>query len=150
MFVKGMRGEHWPLSRVEQLWEGKNDEGRKVDYAEIADFGKVILFYGEVRRVVEETARPFPAQPGTFVLEEFEDEEGTAIWTKVPVLAWIISSERGVLPVTIEGINHDSDKTQAILTPTGQVMVAQRTVWDSEGEYRLDILNERQRQGESA
>jgi hypothetical protein len=55
------------------------------------------------------------------------------------VLAWIISPSRGVVPITIEGINHGLDGPAAILMPNGEVVVAMRCTYANEQCYFAEL-----------
>ncbi|MEO7277462.1 MAG: hypothetical protein ABIW33_05515 [Sphingomicrobium sp.] len=134
MFVKSADSRYYPVSSVESLWTA---DGK--DFVRIRDGATVELVRGEVDRAVIESARPILAAPDTFVLEQIDDLCRPSSHARVPVLAWIVSRERGLVPVTIEGVNHGADRVLPILMPSGEVVVAADCTYADEDSF-LDAL----------
>lgn len=139
MFVKTMNGTYYPVGRVERLWEEGSSSGSS-NKAEIRDLGVVELFYGEVRRIIEETSPVIPNGGEFYVLQHVHEEDGSISLERAPVLGWALSPDRGVLPITIEGINNGADETVAVLIPSGQVVLALNRTYETENAY-LEAVN---------
>lgn len=124
MFVKTTRGAYYPLSSIECLSEDTDETGAKIELAKLRDGSTERLLNGEIQRVTEASARPFAAAPDTFVLQQVLDDNDRLTLERVPVLGWIVSPTRGVVPITIEGINNGMDETVPVVMPSGEVVVA--------------------------
>jgi hypothetical protein len=55
------------------------------------------------------------------------------------VLAWILSPARGVVPITIEGVNHGLEAAAAVLMPNGEVVVANSCTYANEQCYFAEL-----------
>ncbi|HZU50946.1 MAG TPA: hypothetical protein VE968_03630 [Sphingomicrobium sp.] len=139
MFVKTISGRYYPLASIEHLFESEESRGTKVQSARLKDGNSEQLCPGELDRVLEASAHPFPAARDTYVLQEVVDENNRSIVERVPVLAWIVSPTRGVVPITIEGVNHGLDGTPAVLMPNGEVVVALSCTYASEQCYFAEL-----------
>jgi hypothetical protein len=140
MFVKTKQHDFYPISKIERLWsEGTGPN--KIEFAEIEEVGTVKLEIGEFESITENRYPIIPANPNFFVLETNHEEDGTKTAIKSPILGWQYTSERGMLPVTIEGINHFKENTNAILTPEGRVLIAMDRDFDKVEDYVV-YLNE--------
>lgn len=140
MFIKTKQGDYYPISKIERLWsEGLGPQ--KVEYAEVQDVGTVKLELGELESVAENRYPIIAASPGFFVLESCEENNGSKTALKSPILGWQYTSERGMLPVTIEGINHFTQNTAAVLTPEGRVLIAMDRDFDNLADY-VTYINE--------
>lgn len=135
MFVKTMRQEYYPISRIAKLWTETRENKFTVEWAEIQEVGVAQLFYGEIERIAELGSPVVPANPGFHVLEVCDAGSSEVSLTKEPVLGWLISGDRGTVPITIEGVNHGQDKTLPILIPDGRVIVSMNGEYESEEEY---------------
>jgi hypothetical protein len=138
MFVRTARGELVPLAVIERLWSATK-AGQSSEHGRLKDGSVEQLAAGEIARVTEAGAHPFPAAPDTYVLQEVLDEHDRLSLERVPVLGWIISPVRGVLPITIEGVNHGLDHTAAILMPSGEVVVAMNCTYASQECYFAEL-----------
>ena len=138
MFVRTMRGELVSLAAVERLWAAEAD-GRPAEHGSLKDGTVEDLAPGEIARVTETGALSFPAAPDTYVLQEVLDEHDRLSLERVPVLGWMVSPARGVLPITIEGINHGLDRTAAVLMPSGEVVVAMSCTYANEDCYFAEL-----------
>lgn len=138
MFVRTARGELIPLARVERLWTDEKD-GAPVQYGRLEDGTDEELIPGEIRRVAESQVHPFPAAPDTYVLQEVLDEHDRLSLERVPVLAWILSPLRGVLPITLEGINHGIEGTAPVLMPSGEVVLAMTCTYANQECYFVEL-----------
>jgi len=50
-----------------------------------------------------------------------------------------VSPERGVVPITIEGVNHGLDGPAAVLMPNGEVVVAMTCTYANEQCYFAEL-----------
>jgi hypothetical protein len=139
MFVKTVSGHYYPVASVERFWEDKDDSGAKTENATMSGGSTERLCAGEINRILEATAHPFPAARDTYVLQEVFDENNRRAVDRVPVLAWIVSPARGVVPITIEGVNHGLEGPAAVLMPNGEVVVANSCTYANEQCYFADI-----------
>ena len=139
MFVKTTRGAYYPLSSVECLAEDKDQSGETIETAKLRDGSTEQLVKGEIQRVTEAGARPFPAAPDTFVLQKVVDDDNRMSLERVPVLGWIVSPARGVVPITIDGINHGMDGAVPVVMPTGEVVVAMDCSYLNQDCYFAEI-----------
>jgi hypothetical protein len=139
MFVKTISGRYYPVGSVGHFLEEDDGTGGTSEHAYFTDGSSEALCPGEITRVLEASASPFPAARDTYVLQEVVDEHNRPAVERVPVLAWIISPSRGVVPITIEGINHGLDGPAAILMPNGEVVVAMRCTYANEQCYFAEL-----------
>jgi hypothetical protein len=139
MFVKTVSGHYYPVGSIEHFWEDKDESGGKVENARLNDGTTEQLCRGEINRVLEAGAHPFPAARDTYVLQEVVDENNRRTFDRVPVLAWIVSPARGVVPITIEGINHGLEAPAAVLMPNGEVVVANSCTYANEQCYFAEL-----------
>ncbi|HVU30492.1 MAG TPA: hypothetical protein VHE36_08845 [Sphingomicrobium sp.] len=139
MFVKTTRGAYYPISSIECLAEEPDPSGALKEVARLKDGKSEELAPGEIRRVTEASGRPFPAAPDTFVLQEVVDDNDRLSLDRVPVLGWVVTPTRGVVPITIEGINHGSDQTVPVVMPSGEVVVAMECSYISEDCYFAEL-----------
>ena len=139
MFVKTTRGAYYPMGSIECLAEEKDHSGATIEIAKLKDGSTEQLVEGEIQRVTEASARPFPAAPETFVLQKVFDDNDRLDLERVPVLGWIVTPNRGVVPITIEGINHGMDRTVPVLMPSGEVVVAMECSYISQDCYFAEI-----------
>ncbi len=139
MFVKTTRGAYYPMSSIECLAEDKDQSGEKIETAKLKDGSTEQLVKGEIQRVTEAGARPFPAAPDTFVLQQVVDDDNRISLERVPVLGWIVSPKRGVVPITIEGINHGMDQIVPVVMPSGEVVVASECSYLNQDCYFAEI-----------
>jgi hypothetical protein len=139
MFVRTMRGAYYPMSSIEGLSEETDQSGEKGEFAKLKDGAKEQLVEGEIQRVAEASARPFPAAPDIFVLQQVVDEDNRLSLERVPVLGWIVSPTRGVVPITIEGINHGMNETVPVVMPSGEVVVAMDCSYINQDCYLAEI-----------
>jgi hypothetical protein len=139
MFVKTVHGAYYPMSSIECLSEATGQSGEKVETARLKDGGTEQLVAGEITRITEANAHSFPAAPDTYVLQEVFDEHNRLSLERVPVLGWIVSPARGVVPITIEGINHGSDETVPVVMPSGEVVVAMDCSYLNQDCYFAEI-----------
>src|SRR6185503_10989825 len=128
MFVRSANGKLYPVVSVDHFWT--SDDG--VDNARLKDGNSIELTHGEVNRLMLHSGHPFPAAPDTYVLEEVDDRCRSSSYARIPVLAWVLCHGRGVLPITIEGVNHGSDKTVPVLMPSGEIVVAMDCIYADE------------------
>ena len=123
MFVKAKNGSYYPVSRIQKMWsEGQGNAS--IDFAEIDDLGPVQLDYDELTSLAQSRFQPFPATPGFYVLEPISEDGGGVTLLRYPVIGWLYDSERGVLSITSEGVNHGSKHSLPVLLPDGQVNIA--------------------------
>ena len=139
MFVRTIRGEYYPLSSVERLWDETDDNGQRIEQVSLNGGTVHRLLDGEIQRILDSTGHPFPAAPDTYVLQEVVDDGNRVVLDKIPVLGWVVSASRGVLPITIEGINHGLDGTAAVLMPTGEVVLAMNCTYANEQCYFAEV-----------
>jgi hypothetical protein len=139
MFVKTLRAGYYPVASIEHLSEEANESGEKVETARFRDGNTEQLCEGEIERIMEASAHPFPAAPDTFVLQQVIDEDDRLSLERVPVLGWIVSPKRGVLPITIDGINHGSTNAVPVVMPTGEVVVAMECSYLNQECYFAEI-----------
>jgi hypothetical protein len=139
MFVKTLSGAYYPVASIEHLSEETDESGEKVETARFNDGKTEQLCPGEIERIMEASAHPFPAAPDTFVLQEVVDEDNRLSLERVPVLGWIVSPKRGVLPITIEGVNHGSGRSVPVVMPTGEVVVAMECSYLNQECYFAEI-----------
>ena len=66
------------------------------------------------------------------MLEEVDERCRSSSYARIPVLAWVLCHGRGVLPITIEGVNHGSDNTVPVLMPSGEIVVAMDCIYADE------------------
>ena len=138
MFVRTARGELVPLASFERFWTAE-DDGQSREHGRLSNGATEQLAAGEIERLAESGARPFPAAPDTFVLQEVLDEHDRLSLERVPVLGWVLSPLRGVLPITIEGINHGLQDTLPVLMPTGEVVVASDCTYANQDCYFAEL-----------
>ncbi len=139
MFVKTARGAFYPMSSVECLAEETDQSGKATEVAKLRDGSTEQLVVGEIQRATEASARPFSAAPETFVLQQVFDADDRLSLERVPVLGWIVTPSRGVVPITIEGINHGMDRTVPVVMPSGEVVVAMECSYISQDCYFAEI-----------
>jgi hypothetical protein len=139
MLVKTIGGAYYPMSSIECLAEETDQSGEKIEVLKLKDGSTQRLVDGEIRRVTEASARPFPAAPETFVLQEVLDDNDRLGLERVPVLGWIATPTRGVVPITIEGINHGVDHTVPVVMPSGEVVIAMECSYVSQDCYFAEI-----------
>lgn len=138
MFVRTARGELVPLAIIERLWTAQED-GQSIEHGRLKDGTVEQLASGEIERATECGAHPFPAASDTYVLQEVLDEHDRLSLERVPVLGWILSPARGVLPITIEGVNHGLDRTAAVLMPSGEVVLAMNCTYANQECYFAEL-----------
>jgi hypothetical protein len=138
MFVRSADGKFYPIASVEHL--STDDEA---DKARLISGQVVELAQGEIQRVVEADARTFPAGPDIYVLEQIDERCRTSSYARVPVLAWVVSPIRGLLPVTTEGINHGLDRTLPVLMPSGEIVVAGDCTYADEDCFLNELKSSR-------
>ena len=134
MFVRTMRGEHYPLTAVESFWPEKGPNNTQSGFAHITDVGKTELFYGEYERLSGGTSQCFKADPRYYTLERFRDEGELEI-LKNAIFGWAVDETGGVVPITIEGVNNGESRWDGILTPDGNIIDFNGTIYDSMAEY---------------
>jgi len=117
------------------MWSDTNG-ARQIDYAEILDVGVVVLYFDELDSIVQTRFNQVASNPGFFVLDVLHNDNGEITFLKSPILAWLYASEAGTLPITLEGINHGSKKSVAILTPEGQVIISMDGSYPSIDAYK--------------
>lgn len=139
MFVKTISGRYYPVSSVEHFSRNEDESGESSETALLRDGSTERLCPGEIRRVLETSAQPFAAARDTYVLQEVVDEHNKLTVERVPVLAWTLSPERGVVPITIEGVNHGLDGPAPVLMPNGEVVVAMTCTYASEQCYFAEL-----------
>jgi len=139
MFVRTVRGAHYAVSSIECLLEETDEEGARIEFARLKDGSTERLVEGEIRRIGEASARPFPASPDTFVLQEVVDDDNRLSLERVPVLGWIVSPVRGVVPITIEGVNHGMDRSVPVVMPSGEVVVAMECSYSNQDCYFAEL-----------
>jgi hypothetical protein len=139
MFVRTKRGAYYPVSSIDCLEEQSDPSGAAIEVARLTDGTTEQLENGEIQRVTEASARPFPAAPDTFVLQQVVDDEGTLSLERVPVLGWIVSPRRGVVPITIEGVNNGMIGTVPVVMPSGEVVVATECSYLNQECYFAEI-----------
>lgn len=139
MFVKTISGRYYPVSSVEHFSRNEDESGESSETALLRDGSTERLCPGEISRILEASAQPFAAARDTYVLQEVVDEHNKLTVERVPVLAWILSPERGVVPITIEGVNHGLDGPAAVLMPNGEVVVAMTCTYASEQCYFAEL-----------
>lgn len=139
MFVKTISGRYFPIGSIEHLSRNEDGSGGSTETALLRDGNTEQLCPGEIGRVLEAGAHPFAAARDTYVLQEVVDENNKLTVERVPVLAWILSPERGVVPITIEGVNHGLDGPAAVLMPNGEVVVAMTCTYASEQCYFAEL-----------
>ena len=138
MFVRTARGELIPLACIERLWTDEKG-GQPAEYGRLKDGADEELVPGEIRRLCESQAHPFAAAPDTYVLQEVLDEHDRLSLERVPVLAWILSPLRGVLPITLEGVNHGLESTAPVLMPSGEVVLAMNCTYANQECYFAEL-----------
>lgn len=139
MFVRTIREEYIPVASIERLFVEQDEEGRRLEQVRLKDGAVERLADGEIQRALDLSARPFPAAPETFVLQEVMTDGNRTTLEKVPVLGWVVSAGRGVLPITIEGVNHGLDDTAAVMMPSGEVVLAMNCTYANEQCYFAEI-----------
>lgn len=139
MFVKTVNGRFYPLAALHHVEESEEGPSGRTEIAQLKDGSSEQLCTGEINRILEATAQPFPAARDTYVLQEAVDENNRVTVERVPVLAWIVSPARGVVPITVEGVNHGLDGPAAILMPSGEVVVPMTCTYASEQCYFAEI-----------
>lgn len=139
MFVKTISGHYYPVASVERFWEDKDESEGTIENAQLKGGSTERLCPGEINRVLEASAHPFSAARDTYVLQEVVDENNRLTVERVPVLAWIVSPARGVVPITIEGVNHGLDAPAAVLMPNGEVVVALTCTYANEQCYFAEV-----------
>jgi hypothetical protein len=139
MFVKTISGRYYPVSSIEHFFEEEDEAGLKLETACLVGGSTERLCPGEINRILEASAQPFAAARDTYVLQEVLDDNNRLIVERVPVLAWLISPARGVVPITIEGINHGSEAPAAVLMPNGEVVVASSCTYANEHCYFAEL-----------
>lgn len=139
MFVRTIHGEYYPLSSIERMWDETDETGQRVEQVSLNGGAVHRLPDGEIQRILDSIGHPFPAAPDTYVLQEVVDDGNRIVLDKIPVLGWVVSASRGVLPITIEGINHGLDGTAAVLMPTGEVVLAMNCTYANEQCYFAEI-----------
>lgn len=139
MFVKTTRGAYFPLSSIECLLEETDETGRNIELAKLRDGRTEPLANGEIQRATEASARPFAAAPETFVLQQVLDDNDRLTLERVPVLGWVVSPIRGVVPITIEGINNGMEGTVPVVMPSGEVVVAMECSYLNQECYFAEI-----------
>ena len=139
MFVKTKSGRYFPVTSIEHFLEERDEEGRKIETARLKDGTIEQLCSGEMNRMLEASAQPFPAARDTYVLQEVVDEHNKSCVERVPVLAWLVSPARGVVPITIDGVNHGLDEPAAVLMPNGEVVVAMNCTYANVQCYFSEI-----------
>ncbi|HEV2595294.1 MAG TPA: hypothetical protein VGU01_08870 [Sphingomicrobium sp.] len=139
MFVKTVSGRYYPIGSVEYFSKNEDGPDGAGEAAMLRDGSTERLCRGEIRRILDAGARPFAAARDTYVLQEVLDENNKRTVERVPVLAWILSPERGVVPITIEGVNHGLDGPAAVLMPNGEVVVAMTCTYANEHCYFAEL-----------
>lgn len=139
MFVKTISGRYYPVDAVEHFFEDQDESGARIESARLKDGGTEQLCPGEIIRILEASAQPFQAARDTYVLQEVLDDTNRRTIERVPVLAWIVSPSRGVVPITIEGVNHGLEGPAAVLMPNGEVVIAMTCTYANEQCYFADI-----------
>jgi hypothetical protein len=139
MFARTISGCYYPVGSIEHFFEDEDEAGRKIEVARLKDGRTEQLRPGEINRILEAGAQPFAAARDTYVLQEVLDENNRPTIERVPVLAWIVSPARGVVPITIEGINHGLTEPAAVLMPNGEVVVALSCTYANEQCYFAEL-----------
>ena len=139
MFVKTVSGRYYPIGSIDHVFEERDQSGKRIELARLNDGTDEQLCSGEISRLLEASAHPFPAARDTYVLQEVVDDDNRTMVERVPVLAWIVSPARGVVPITVEGINHGLESTAPVLMPNGEVVVAMSCTYASEHCYFAEM-----------
>lgn len=139
MFVKTVSGRYYPIGSIEHLSRSEDGSEGSVETALLRDGSTEQLCLGEINRILEAGAHPFAAARDTYVLQEVLDDSNKWTIERVPVLAWIVSPERGVVPITIEGVNHGLDGPAAVLMPNGEVVVPMTCTYANEQCYFAEL-----------
>ena len=135
MFIKSENGDYFPLSKVKRLWIEESNKAIR-NWADIEEFGHVPLQAGEIKDITRATFPMIPANPGFFALEKWFDESGEKFTLhKVPIVAWLYTTDLGLTPVTLEGVAHGLDETPPILQPDGSVVIPFAQTFLSLEEY---------------
>ena len=88
------------MGSIECLAEEKDHSGATIEIAKLKDGSTEQLVEGEIQRLTEASARPFPAAPETFVLQKVFDDNDRLDLERVPVPGRIVTPNRGVVPIT--------------------------------------------------
>ena len=139
MFVRTIHGEYYPVTSIERLWDETDEQGQRIEQVCLNGGAVHRLFDGEFQRLLDIDCHPFAAAPDTYVLQEVVDDGNRIALDKIPVLGWVVSASRGVLPITIEGVNHGLDRTAAVLMPSGEVVLAMNCTYANEQCYFAEV-----------
>lgn len=103
-----------------------------------------------------------PAQPGYYIVltVDLVETQGTIEFTKIPIVAWVVSYKEGgkdyyiewpfAVPVTFEGTAHAQDPLDGliIMDPNGAVHEPFFGWWDSFEEYKQYAREKHERENQ--
>lgn len=129
--------------RIAQLWTNAEPKGMRteIEYLNAAGEARVTTATDPNFDPLRMTP-PIPSAPGYFTVTMLED--GTVC--RMPVLAWRIAP--GALsaePISVD----EAVGAWAVLTPDGEVIAPQESIYASLDDWRADVLEDRRKHAEA-
>lgn len=146
MFFEDNHGRYHHVSQVRRLRPRSSSTGKPWDWthsAVLMDGEDVEVTAREAKRILRAGVPTIPAQPGTYLLQFYDDKHGTpptpTVW-RLPVLAFLTSDETGTpLPIVMDGEIGDMETTHAILHPCGLVEDFCGAQFQAEADWRAEM-----------
>ncbi len=140
MFFGAIDGSLYPTATIVKIGAqrtakvkfGDTLDTREVHDVELADGDTVQVHAFQMANLLRRPVAAFPAAVGTYIVSRAD-----GVISKWPVIGWSISTDGGVYPVTMNGVNSDMDQLHHVLLPSGEITTyddawASITEWGAE------------------
>ncbi|APZ98041.1 hypothetical protein BWQ93_05770 [Sphingopyxis sp. QXT-31] len=95
-------------------------------------------------KIMETPVHMVAAEPNTFLVGMIGDagDEDDSPW-QTPVIAWALTAEGFVVPVTVDGVNDDSTSSKTVLHSNGMVIEPANQSWRRYEDYLAEMRERR-------
>lgn len=122
-FFQDRHGRYYPVNEISCIrkYSGKREPGKfYYDTIELKDGREVLVSPYTASELIDGAGEVLAAQPGFTLLKMwYSPGENEPYVSESPILGWMMTSEEGVKPITID--SDDYDDRCGILCPDGQV-----------------------------
>jgi hypothetical protein len=140
MFFETVDGEKYPVTQIVKIGKVRKVTFTSTHGDRPGSLYSVELLNGEavdvhpyvIEGLMRQPVAGFPAHQGTYLVVRENDE--THRW---PVVGWSISQDGGVYPVTMNGVNSDTQDLHHVLLPSGEVTGYDQN-WPQYEEWRAE------------
>src|SRR5262245_5449745 len=133
------------LDHVSRITKEIREDGKNISYRlfnrEDEYIGSVVRYHDIENQLVEHM---IPAAPGTALIhpsDDLKDYETDAWFWAWPIMGWALCANGGLHPVDEEGVK-DYEGNEAILHPSGHVVVPYGRMFRSINEYKEFLIIE--------